>query len=182
MKPLNMILAAAENNAIGRKGGIPWHIREDFLYFKRTTLGHTVIMGYMTWVSLGSKPLPGRKNYVISIPEMMDGKEPENPTDPAKTGKPWAPGTEVRFFPSLEEAIDAAQDDPFIIGGGYTYRLALPMATRIYLTRIHTVIPDADTFFPELPADEWRCSRVGEMLHDDETNFDFEFLIYDRIR
>ena len=167
MKPLNMILAAAENNAIGRKGGIPWHIREDFQYFKRTTLGHTVIMGYMTWVSLGSKPLPGRKNFVICLPEM-------------RTGNETTEGAE--FFPSLEAALAAAEDDPFIIGGGYTYRQALPLATRVYLTRIHTVIPDADTFFPELPQSEWRCTRVGEMLHDPETNFDFEFLIYDRIQ
>ena len=181
MKTLNMILAAAENNAIGRKGGIPWHIREDFLYFKRTTLGHSVIMGYMTWVSLGSKPLPGRRNYVISIPEMMAGKEPENPTDPAKTGFPWAPGTEVKFFPSLEAAIAAATDDPFIIGGGYTYRQALPLATRVYLTRIHTVIPDADTFFPELPESEWRKVSTDGPHTDVPSGLTFDFEVYERI-
>ena len=175
MKPLNMIVAAAENNAIGRKGGIPWHIREDFLYFKRVTLGHTVIMGYMTWVSLNEKPLPGRKNFVISLPEMMTGSARE------AAPKTLPPETEVRFFPSLEAALEAADDDAFIIGGGYTYRQALPLATRIYLTRIHTAIPDADTFFPELPSEEWRCSRVGEPGHDEASNLDYEFLIYVRI-
>ncbi len=163
MKELNMILAAAENNAIGRKGGIPWHIAEDFKYFKRTTLGHTVIMGYMTWVSLGSRPLPGRQNYVISLEPLP---EPQHDN--------------VRFFASLEDAVEAAGEGAFIIGGGYTYRQALPMATRVYLTRIHTVVEDADTFFPELDPAEWTLVSTGGIMHDDECNLDFEFLIYER--
>lgn len=163
MKELNMILAAAENNAIGRKGGIPWHIAEDFKYFKRTTLGHTVIMGYMTWVSLGNRPLPGRQNYVISLEPL-----PESQYD------------NVRFFASLEDAVEAAGEGAFIIGGGYTYRQALPMATRVYLTRIHTVVEDADTFFPELDPAEWTLVSTGGIMHDDECNLDFEFLVYER--
>lgn len=163
MTELNMILAAAENNAIGRKGGIPWHIAEDFKYFKRTTIGHIVIMGWMTWVSLGSKPLPGRRNFIISL-EPLPQPQYDN----------------VRFFSSLEDAVEAAGDGAFIIGGGYTYRQALPMATRIYLTRIHTVVEDADTFFPELDPSEWVLAQSSDICHDDECNLDFEFLVYER--
>lgn len=164
MTELNMILAAAENNAIGRKGGIPWHISEDFKFFKATTLGHTVIMGYMTWVSLGSRPLPGRQNFVISLEPLP---EPQHDN--------------VRFFASLEDAIAAAGDGAFIMGGGYTYRQALPMATRIYLTRIHTTIEDADTFFPELPASEWKITNSSGLKTDPESGLKFEFLTYERL-
>ena len=164
MSELNMILAASENNAIGRKGGIPWHISEDFKFFKATTIGHTVIMGYMTWVSLGSKPLPDRQNYVISL-EPLPVPQHDN----------------VRFFASLEEAIADAGDGAFIMGGGQTYRQALPMATRIYLTRIHTVIEDADTFFPELPASEWKITFSSGLKTDPKSNLKFEFLTYERI-
>lgn len=164
MTELNMILAAAENNAIGRKGGIPWHISEDFKFFKTTTMGHTVIMGYMTWVSLGSKPLPGRQNFVISL-EPLPVPQHDN----------------VRFFASLEEAIAAAGPGAFIMGGGYTYRQALPMATRVYLTRVHTTIEDADTFFPELPASEWKITCSSGLKTDPESGLTFEFLTYERL-
>ena len=162
MKELNMILAADEHNAIGRKGGIPWHIPEDFKYFKKTTLGHTVIMGWGTWVSLGSKPLPGRTNLVLC-------QEP--------VPEPTAEG--VKFFSSLEKALECAGEGAFIIGGGYTYREALPFATRIYLTRIHTLIEDADTFFPELDA-SWKIVSRGETLRDEKSGLAFEFLVYEK--
>lgn len=166
MKPLNMILAAAENNAIGRKGGIPWHISEDFKYFKQTTLGHTVIMGWGTWVSFNFRPLPGRDNFILApADKLAEAQDAEH----------------VRFFASLEEALAATQDaEPFIIGGGYTYRSALPQATRIYLTRIHTTIPDADTFFPELPENEWKLTSSSELKTDPESGLTFHFLVYER--
>lgn len=166
MKPLNMILAATENNAIGRKGGIPWHISEDFKYFKQTTLGHTVIMGWGTWVSLGCKALPGRDNYILAPAERLaESSDSEH----------------VRFFATLDEALAAADDEPFIIGGGYTYCSALPLATRIYLTRIHTVIEDADTFFPELSPKEWTLASSSDLKTDSESGLTFQFLIYERI-
>lgn len=165
MKTVSIIAAAAENNAIGRKGDIPWHISEDFQYFKKVTSGHPVVMGYMTWVSLPRKPLPGRENIIISLFPM------ETP-----------PFDGVRVVSSLEEALEGASGEIFVIGGGYTYAEAMKYADRIYLTRVHTVVEDADTFFPEIPEKEWRCSRVGEMRHDAESDVDFEFLIYERIR
>ncbi len=166
MKTVSIIVAAAENNAIGRKGDIPWHISEDFKYFKRTTSGHPVIMGYMTWVSLPHKPLPKRENIIISI-FPMEKPDYDN----------------VRVVSSLEEALSCVEDDEvFVIGGGYTYAQAMRYADRIYLTRVHKAIGDADTFFPEIPPQEWRLASEGEMLHDDESDVDFQFLIYERIR
>ena len=166
MTTVSIIVAAALNNAIGRKGDIPWHISEDFKYFKRVTSGHPVIMGYMTWVSLPRKPLPKRENIIISIFPM------ENP-----------PYDNVRVVSSLEEAISGAGDgEVFVIGGGFTYAQAMQYADRIYITRVHKIIEDADTFFPEIPPQEWRLASEGEMLHDEESDVDFQFLIYERIR
>ncbi len=163
MTQVNMIVAADLCNAIGCRGGIPWHIPEDFRYFKRITLGHTVIMGYMTWLSLGSKPLPGRRNIIISL-------------EPAQTGYP-----EAVMVHSLEEALQMADGEVFIIGGGYTYREALPLASRIYLTRVHTKVPEADTYFPELPEAQWRIASRSEKGHDGRSGLDYEFLVYERI-
>jgi len=162
---ITLIAAIAQNNAIGRKGGIPWHISEDFKYFKQTTLGHTVIMGWGTWVSLNCKPLPGRDNFILA------------PADILATVQD---GERVRFFASLDEALAAAQDEPFIIGGGYTYKSALPLATRVYLTRIDTVIEDADTFFPELPQEEWKLASSSDLKTDPESGLTFRFLVYER--
>ena len=170
MKTVSIIAAAAENNAIGRRGEIPWHISEDFKYFKRVTSGHPVVMGYMTWVSLPHKPLPKRENIIISI-FPMEKPDFDN----------------VRVVSSLEEALErdtpsGADEEIFVIGGGYTYAQAMQYADRIYLTRVHTVIEDADTFFPEIPEDEWQCVSASERLYDEQSDVEFEFLVYERIR
>ncbi len=162
MNELNMILAADEHNAIGRRGGIPWHISGDFKYFKQTTLGHPVIMGWGTWVSLGCRALPGRRNMVLH-PEPFPEEIPVG----------------AELCASLEDAIAKAGSGAFIIGGGYTYREALPLATRIYLTRVYTVIEDADTFFPELDGSWREVSRGGRCL-DEASGLEYEFLIYEK--
>lgn len=164
MKYLSLICAAADNMAIGRKGGIPWHISADFKYFKSITTGHCVIMGRGTWDSMGGKPLPNRRNMVISRNLPVDG----------------APGAEV--FPSLETAIGSAsgEDEIFIIGGGSLYKQAIDRANKIYLTEIHTVIEDADTFFPEMDC-SWKETSRSEVQHDDKSALGFEFVVYEKI-
>ena len=126
----NIIVAIADNYAIGRKNQLLWHISEDLQYFKKTTTGCPVIMGYMTYLSIG-RPLPKRKNFVISI-------------------FPWPDAPEgVTVVGSLSEAYAAAGDgDVFVMGGGETYRNALPTADKLYITHVHTTIEDADTWFP----------------------------------
>lgn len=133
-KPLSLILAMADDGTIGHEGKIPWHIPEDLKRFKELTMGRTVIMGRKTWESLppNVRPLPGRRNIVVSRAAYYD-----------------APG--AHHWRSLEGALDWARfalpvesEGPFVIGGAEIYRAALPMATRIYLTRVD-LAPLGDT-------------------------------------
>lgn len=144
--PLSLIAAISPDRVIGKAGGIPWHVPEDLKYFKRLTTGHAVIMGRRTWDEVG-RPLPGRRNLVVS---RQAGLALE--------------GAEV--FADLESAIAAAREtdpEPMVIGGGAIYRLALPLATRIYLTEIPREV-EGDTTFPDLDPGAWveRSRREGE--------------------
>ncbi|MBQ0025416.1 MAG: dihydrofolate reductase [Bacteroidales bacterium] len=164
MSTLSLICAAADNLAIGSGGSIPWHIAEDFKYFKRVTMGHTIIMGRATWDSIGAKALPGRRNIVVS--RSCSGK----------------PKEDVEFFSNLEDALAASENDGevFIIGGGTLYRQTIDRADRIYLTKVHTVIDSADTFFPAIDPGKWREISHGDILCDEKSNLKFEFLTYER--
>lgn len=127
--PLAMIFAAARNGCIGKNGGLPWHLSEDLEHFKRTTRGHTVIMGRRTFESIG-RPLPGRRNLVVS-----------------RRAGLRIPGVEV--FDSIDRAIETARTTdsmPFILGGADIYRAALDQATRLYVTEVQIDV-DGDTFF-----------------------------------
>lgn len=121
---VTLILAAAENGVIGRDGAIPWHISDDLKRFKALTLGNTIVMGRKTWDSLPKKPLPGRRNIVVTWQKLWqdDGAE----TMP------------------LERALE--QPDVFVIGGAEIYRAALPRAGRIELTEVHRAF-DGDAAF-----------------------------------
>lgn len=137
---LSIIVAVAGNGVIGCAGRMPWHISEDLRRFKRITSGHPVVMGRKTFESLGNKPLPGRTNIVVT--RNADFTVPEG----------------VVRVSSLEEALSEFRDtdeEVFIIGGGQIYRQAMPMADKLYLTRIEAS-PEGDTHFPEIAADEWR--------------------------
>jgi dihydrofolate reductase len=142
-----MVVAVSENGVIGDAGGIPWHIPEDLKHFKRLTMGHAMVMGRKTYESIG-RPLPGRRTIVVTRNRGFS-----------------ASGCDVAG--DLESAIRLAReggdDEPRIVGGGAIYREALPLATRIYLSRVHTDIP-GDTTFPELSA-EWRV--VSEQKSSD---------------
>lgn len=136
---VSLIVALDENGAIGVGNKIPWHLSSDLRRFKAITMGHAVIMGRKTWESI-SKPLPGRSNTVITRSRGFR-----------------APGAQV--VPSLEEALELArsarESEAFVIGGGEIFALALPMADRLYLTRVHTTVPNADTFFPLIDLSGW---------------------------
>ena len=162
-----IIVAIADNNAIGRDNALLWHISEDLKFFKRTTSGCPVIMGRRTFESIG-RPLPKRTNIVVS----RGFQAPD-----------------VVTVPSLEQAYAAASaviPDPignprcFIIGGGQIYAQAMNDADRLIITHVHTVIEDADTFFPPVDPSVWQVASRSEMLHDDESGYDFEFVEYIR--
>ena len=139
--PLTLVVAIGDNGAIGKDGKVPWRIPEDLRHFKNVTMGHAIIMGRKTWDEVG-RPLPGRRNLVVS-------RQPDLVLE----------GAEV--FPTLDAAITAARTtdpDPHVIGGSTIYDAAMARATRIHLTEVHREV-EADTFFPELKAGEWRELR-----------------------
>ena len=137
---ITLILAAAENGVIGKDGAIPWHIGDDLKRFKALTLGHTIVMGRKTWDSLLRKPLPGRRNIVVT------------------RDSDWrADGAESM---SLDQAL--ALPDVFVIGGAEIYRLALARADRIELTEVHKAF-DGDARF-DFDLKEWReTARQGHV-------------------
>jgi len=143
--PLCLIAALAQNRVIGRDNQLPWRLPADLKHFKALTLGKPIIMGRKTWDSLG-RPLPGRLNLVIS---RQPGLRLE--------------GAEV--FASLEAAIVRADqwareqgvDELMLIGGAQLYQQALPLAERLYLTRVE-LSPEGDAWFPEFDAAAWHCT------------------------
>ena len=166
---LSLIVAVAQNNAIGRNNELLWHISEDLKYFKSTTTGHPVIMGRKTYESIG-RPLPGRRNIVLTRGEM------EIP--PVK--KPQTTSMEVVH--SLEQVYEIASGEGefFVMGGGMLYNETFGKADYLYLTKIYAVAEDADTFFPEVRESEWDVVRESELMHDEENDIDFKFIVYKR--
>ncbi|MBC7449678.1 MAG: dihydrofolate reductase [Hymenobacteraceae bacterium] len=163
---LTLLVAAAENGVIGFNGQLPWRLPADFQWFKRHTLGHSILMGRKTWDSLG-RPLPGRANLVVSRqPDLL------------------LPGAHV--FMDVSEAIAYARqldggEEIFGIGGGELYRLLLPLADRVLLTRVHTSVV-GDAFFPELIPAHWREASREEHPADEKHAYAFTFLDLRRVR
>lgn len=160
---ISIIVAAATNQAIGKDNQLLWHLPNDLRFFKKTTTGHPIIMGRMTYESVG-KPLPNRRNIIIS-------RQPDY----------QAEGTETVH--SLEEAIELAgqhTEEIFIVGGAAIYALALERTDRIYLTRV-AASPEADTFFPEFDEAAWKLVSSEPHPSDEKHAYPYSFLIYDRI-
>lgn len=158
-----LIVAIADNGAIGRNNELLWHISEDLKFFRRTTLGCPVIMGRKTFESIG-RPLPKRLNIVVS---RRGFEAPEG----------------VVVAGSLEEAYKAIESPRlFIMGGGQIYAQALPDMDRLIITHVHTVIEDADTFFPAIDPAVWQVAERSELMTDPETGYTFEFVTYCRAR
>lgn len=175
-----IIAAVADNGAIGKDNDLLWHIAEDMKYFRRTTTGNPVLMGYRTFLSIGGKPLPKRDNIVISSRQWND--VPQG----------------VKVAGSLEEAYSLAENSVrgveaadghgqmmtvervFVMGGGETYRKALPTVDKLYITHVHTVIEDADTFFPVIDPAIWEVESATPAATDPETGFSYEFKVYRR--
>jgi dihydrofolate reductase len=160
---LSVVVAADERGGIGRGGGLPWHLPEDLKRFKAITMGKPIVMGRRTWDSIG-RPLPGRRSIVVS---RQAGLAIE--------------GAEV--VGSLEQALRAASDAPevCVIGGAELYRLALPRADVVHLTRVHATV-EADTFLPALDPSDWE--EVSSERHDaDERHaHPYSFVTLRRIR
>jgi dihydrofolate reductase len=164
-----LVVAMAENRAIGRGGDLPWHLRSDMRYFRKITMGKPIVMGRLTFASLG-RALDGRVNIVLTRNAAFE-----------------APGAVMAY--NLEEALDVARraaakagvDEIMIIGGEDVFREVLPLASRIYLTEVHAA-PEADTWFPDLDLSEWR--EVSRETYEAGPNDDhaFSFVVLDRVR
>jgi len=160
---ISLIVAASENNVIGRDNSLPWDLPDDLQFFREKTEGHPIILGRKNYESIG-RPLPNRTNIIVS---RQEGLEIEGCT----------------VFTSIEEAIDWAKqiddEEIFVIGGGQIYQITLPLADRIYLTRVHEEI-EGDVLFPELSEDEWEEVECTEHPKDDRHEYAFSFITYDR--
>lgn len=151
---ITMIAAAGEQNGLGLNNKLLWHLPDDFKRFKQLTTGHAIIMGRKTFESF-PKLLPGRTHIVIT-----------------RDSEYIAEG--IIVVHSIEEALIKSVNDPqpFIIGGGEIYRMGMEIADKIELTRVHGSFP-ADTFFPEIPSDEWKL--VAEIYHGQDEKHAYAF-------
>ncbi len=160
---ISIIVAVAENYAIGKKGDLLCHLPADLKHFKEITSGKTVLMGERTFYSLPKHPLPNRRNIVLTD---VQGKTFE--------------GAEAVY--SLDELCAKVQgeEEAFVIGGGMVYRQMMPIADKLYITHIHHSWDDADTFFPEIKETEWKLISSEEHQADEKNPYDFTFCTYNR--
>ena len=162
---ISIIVAVAENGVIGRGGELPWRLPADLGRFKRLTMGHTVIMGRRTWESIG-RPLPGRRMIVVS-------RQPDY-----RVGD-----SNIKIAGSLHQALQLAEasrdDEAFVIGGAELFREALPLADRLYYTRVRAAIA-GDTHFPEVNWDEWQLVESSDHGSDGKNEYPFTFETHER--
>ncbi len=161
---ISIIVAVAENLAIGKNNNLLWHIPNDLKRFKQITTGHTIIMGKRTYLSLPKRPLPNRRSIVITD---VTGEVIE--------------GCEMAY--SIQEAIDKCKpsEENFIIGGASVYRQFLPYTDRLYLTQVHKIF-EGDVFFPEIDFDQWILQKEEIFLPEEESELAYSFMIYDRLK
>jgi dihydrofolate reductase len=153
---LTLIAAVSENNVIGFQDKVPWRIKEDMIRFKELTIGHPVVMGRRTYLSLPEKfrPLPDRKNIILS-----------------KTLEPF---DGVCVAGKLCDAIRLTeQQESYVIGGGQIYQLFLPFVNKMELTKVHSIF-EGDTFFPDVSWKEWNLVNEEKKVNDAGLSFSFE--------
>lgn len=162
-KKISIIVAIASNYAIGKDNDLLWHISKDLKRFKELTEGHYIIMGKRTYFSLPKRPLPKRTSLIITD---VQGEVIDN----------------CLMAYSIQDAIDKMDmsKENFIIGGGSIYKQFMPLADKLYITRVHKDFV-ADTFFPEISLDEWKLISKVDVKDDDQNDFDYSFEEYIRI-
>ncbi len=161
---VSIIVAVSQNNVIGRKGGLPWHLSADLQRFKRITMGHHLIMGRHTFDSIG-RPLPGRTSIVLS----------RQPALSLPAG--------VLQATNLDEALALARDDDevFVVGGAQVYDVALPAADRIYHTLVLADV-EGDVYFPQWNSSQWRITSEDRFDADEQNDHRHVFQIFQRVK
>ena len=160
---LSIIVAIAKNNVIGKDNKLIWHLPEDLKRFKRLTTGHNIIMGRKTFESLG-RVLPNRKHIVICNDAQLNIND-ENVVilDDVK---------------KLKSYINSEEEN-FVIGGASIYKLLLPEAGKLYITRINQEF-EGDVYFPEINEDDWKMVEKETGLKNDKNPYDYEYITYVR--
>ena len=161
---LSIIVAIDQNNGIGKDNTMPWHLSDDLRRFKAITMGYTVIMGRNTWLSLPFKPLKGRRNIVIS------------------TNMPETDGCEIAR--SIEEAHNmiAHEEQAFIMGGARIYQQTIDIADELIVTHIHKSFDGIDTYFPVIDPTKWEIKEQSEILFDENSQLEYQYITYSRIK
>ena len=158
---ISLLVAAAENNAIGKDNQLLWHLPNDLKFFKNTTWGMPVIMGRKTYESF-NKLLPGRFNFVIT----------------RQTGwKAEAVFTASNFTEALQKSKETNCKEIFVIGGGEIYKEAIEIADKIYITRVHASF-DADTFFPVIDESKWQLTSNKDFEVDEKHKYAYSFQVW----
>ncbi|MFD0958966.1 dihydrofolate reductase [Paenibacillus chungangensis] len=160
---VTLIAAMDRNRVIGQGNAMPWHLPAEMAYFRRMTTGKTVLMGRKTFESIDSKPLPNRRNIILTRQQGMvfDGCD---------------------VVHSVQEALTHCDSDELmVIGGGEVYDLMLPYADTVLLTHVETEIEGGDTTFPELPSGLWRVANSEFRAADEKNAYAFTFVTYKRI-
>ncbi len=151
---ISLIVAVAEDRAIGDKGNLLWHLSSDLKRFKAITTGHTIIMGRKTYDSLPNGALPNRRNIVVSR-QLKSLKDAE-------------------VYSDIDEALKATSDEDivYIIGGGEIYKETFPRADELHITLVHKSYPEAETRFPEWKLTDWNILKQEQICQDEKNELD----------
>jgi dihydrofolate reductase len=161
---ISHIVAMDQNRVIGKDNRLPWHLPADLAYFKKVTMGHAIVMGRKTFESIG-RPLPGRENVIVTRNRSF---QPEG----------------CKVLHSIEEVKQFAamrDDEVFVIGGAELFRATLPVADRLYITKIEASFP-GDTFYPAFDESEWQLVSYTKGIKDEKNPYDYAFIVYERKR
>jgi len=162
MKQISIIVAIASNYAIGKDNDLLWHISKDLKRFKEITKGHYIVMGKRTYYSLPTRPLPHRTSLIITdvADEVIDN---------------------CLMAYSIEDAVNKMdpENENFVIGGGSIYKQFMPIADKLYITRVHKDF-EADTYYPEISLDEWELISQENVDNDPQNDFTYSFEVYTR--
>jgi dihydrofolate reductase len=170
---LSLVVAASTNNAIGKNNQLLWHLPNDMKFFKNVTWGMPVAMGRRTFQALNSEPLNGRVNIIITRQKNLPGIKRPSETGPLCT-----------IVRNVDDAIFVAGQHDYnelmIIGGGEIYKTVISKADKIYITRVHAVFEDADTFFPEIDQNKWKLISNQDFFKDPKHSYDYSFQLWER--
>ena len=160
---LSIIVAIAKNNAIGKDNKLLWHLPEDLKRFKRLTTGHNIMMGRKTFESLG-RVLPNRHHIILCNDAKLNVQD-EN--------------VEILDDISKLDKYINSEEENFVIGGATMYKLLMPYSNKMYITEIDKDF-DGDVYFPKINKDEWKATEREQGPEDNENDFEYEYVTYER--